>query len=99
MGRLTYLKGERSKSRKKLKKYLILFGEEISEESGIQFPTKEQIRLFSSEEFDCWFVPIANKVKSNVSEDLILIELIECYLCSVNNVASAEMSNTNDIYF
>ena len=99
MDRLTYLKGERSLSRKELKKYLIMFREDIEQESGIHIPSKEKIKNFTSEEFDSWFAPVAPKFLSGNIEDLFLIELIEWYICSINNVASAEATRTNDMYY
>ncbi len=99
MNRLTYLKGERSKARKELKNYLIIFRDEISEECKIKFPSQDEMRNMTSEEFDNWFSTICSKIKKCCCEDIILIEHIEYYICSLNNVASAEETNKNNIYF
>lgn len=98
MDRLTYLKGERSSSRKELRKYLILFRDEFQEECGISFPTRKEIKQFTSDEFDNWFMTVCSKLTETQSDDLILIELIEYYICSLNNVASAEAA-MYDMYF
>ncbi len=99
MDRLTYLKGERSLSRKELKKYIVMFRDEIAKECEISFPSKEELNNFTSEEFDNWFMPIYDKIKEREFEDIILIELIENYICSINNVSSAEITNTGDMYY
>lgn len=99
MDRLTFLKGERSSARKELKNYLIMFRDDIAEECSISFPSKKEIKQYTSDEFDSWFMSIFTKLKEKISEDLVLIELIECYICSVNNVASAEEIKTNNMYY
>lgn len=99
MDRLTYLKGERSKARKHLKKYLVIFRDELQEECGLSFPTKEEIKKFTSEEFDNWFLEIVSIIQEQETEDLILTELIENYICAFNNVTSAEIVSTTDFYY
>lgn len=99
MDRLTYLKGERRTSRKELKMYIVKFRDEISQECGTVFPSKEKIMQFTSKEFDNWFAPISPKLMTDEITDLFLKDLIDYYLCAVNNVASAELTNTNDMYY
>ena len=98
MGRLSYLKGERSSARKELKKYLIMCRDFIAEESNIDMPSKEEIKKFSSEEFDAWFETIIGKLSAEQSKDFVLTELVENYICSCNNVAIEETSS-KDVYF
>ena len=99
MDRLTYLKGERSKSRKELKNYIIMFRDYLEQECETSFPTQEEIRNLTSQEFEDWFIGILPKLKEKESEDLVLLELIEAYVCVINNVSSAEATNENDAYF
>ena len=98
MDRLTYLKGQRSLTRKQLKKYLVMFRDEISAEVNIEFPEADNIRNFDSEEFDKWFETVLKPITTKCKDDLILLEIIECYICAYNNVASEEATK-NDIYY
>lgn len=99
MDRLTYLKGERSKSRKELKNYIIMFRDDLERECLVKFPTQEEIRNFTSQEFEDWFINILPKLKEKESEDLVLVDLIETYICAINNVSSAEATAENDFYY
>jgi len=99
MGRITYLKSERSTARKELKKYLIMFRDSFEKACGISFPSKKEIKNFTSEEFDNWFLSISEKLQESVKDDLILLDHIEYYICSLNNVLSAEEVRNNSYYY
>ena len=74
-----------------------MFRDDIEQESGVSFPSEEEIKSFTSKQFDNWFSPIASKFLSNDSDDVYLLELIEWYICSINNVASAEEISINNL--
>ena len=97
--RLTYLKAERSSARRELKNYLIMFRDFLEQECETPFPTQEEIKNYTKEEFDVWFIKILPHLKEKESEDLVLIELIEAYICAANNVSIMETTAENDIYY
>ena len=87
---LTYCKSQRRKARTDLRNYLILFKKEIREEFGIALPIETQLKNMKSEKFDMWFASVMNVFAEKKDVDLTLAELIDEYLCWVNNVEIAE---------
>ncbi len=95
---LTYCKSQRRKARTALRNYLIMLKSEIRRDYNISLPIDSQLKNMSGEKFDEWFASVMSVFLENKENDITLTELIDEYLCSMNNVAIAE-ATTNDIYF
>lgn len=90
---LTFCKSERRKARTALRNYMVLFRDEIVNDYKINLPTQKEIRQMHSGDFDVWFNMISDDLK-NKEIDIVLNELIDNYICCVNNVATAEYEET-----
>ncbi len=87
---LTYCKSQRRKARTALRNYLVSFKSEIREEFNVVMPIEEQLKNMSSEKFDIWFASVVDLFAQKKEVDYVLTELIDEYLCCVNNVEIAE---------
>ena len=95
---LTYCKSQRRKARTALRNYLVSFKSEIRQEFNIVLPIESQLKNMKSDKFDTWFASVADIFAQNKEFDYVLTELIDEYLCCVNNVEIAEHeSNLNII--
>ena len=95
---LTYCKSQRRKARTALRNYLVALKSEIRNDYGVVLPIESQLKNMNSAKFDEWFASVVNVFLENKEIDLTLTELVDEYLCSLNNVAIAE-ATTNDVYY
>ena len=87
---LTYCKSQRRKTRADLRNYLALFRDDIIKDFDIELPERKIIQQMQADKFDDWFMSISKQLSNIAKTDLTLIELIDDFVCSVNNVATAE---------
>ena len=95
---LTYCKSQRRKARTALRNYILMSHSEIRRDYGIVLPIESQLKNMKSDKFDTWFISVVDKFNKNREIDETLTNLVEEYICSLNNVQIAETME-NDLYY
>ena len=91
---INYLKSQRRKLRKDIKRYLVAFRDDVVADYGIELPTEDEINLMNKKDFDKFIVDNYSKFLSKQENDLVFIEILESYMCFTNNIENLEYAKT-----
>lgn len=92
---LDFLRTQKRQIRSDIKRYLMLFREEIISDFEIELPTKEEIKMMAKKSFDEWIIKNYSIFSTKENVDLQLVELLESFVCVENNITN--MENTQSV--
>ena len=90
---LDFLKSQRRQIRADIKRYLITFRDDIINEYNLELPTRDEIKTMQKHAFDEWIISNYIKFVEKENTDLELIEMIEMFICTENNIFNLEDLN------